>query len=141
MTSRLCKWICYSSMQHNSIKTIWCSCKIFYSSHTRTPTAYKPKLHELQTLTGRGEKTVQIITTVAGDWKTLALALHFEGTDIQRIQTNTHHQADSAATEVLQEWLKGRGRKPVNWSTLIAALVESKLSELANEVEEALLET
>jgi len=36
--------------------------------------------------------------------------------------------------EVLQEWLKGRGRKPVNWSTLIAALNDSGLSELARDV-------
>lgn len=42
------------------------------------------------------------------------------------------------ATEVLQELLKGRGRKSVNWSTLIAALNDSGLSELARDVEEAL---
>ena len=69
---------------------------------------------------------------MAADWTTLAIALEFED-----LQSSTHHQADSAATEVLQEWLKGRGHKPVNWSTLIATLEESKLAE---DIKEALLE-
>ena len=91
-------------------------------------------------MSGRNGKTVQVIRTVAADWMSLALALHFEGADILRIQLSTHHQPQSATIQVLQEWLEGRGRKPVNWSTLIAALEASGHNELAKDLMEALLE-
>ena len=70
---------------------------------------------------------------MAADWTTLAIALEFED-----LQLTTHHQADSAATEVLQELVvEGEGMQPVNWSTLIATLEESKLAE---DIKEAVLE-
>lgn len=32
------------------------------------------------------------------------------------------------------EWLAGVGRKPTNWTTLITALKEAELSEVANDL-------
>ena len=78
---------------------------------------------------------------MAADWTSLAIALHLDGADIQRIRLGTHYQPDSAAIQVLQEWLEGKGRKPVNWSTLIVALETSEHSELVKDVKETLLES
>ena len=38
-------------------------------------------------------------------------------------------------TEILQEWAKGRGKKPVSWQTLTEVLRDIQLGVLANEIE------
>ena len=40
-------------------------------------------------------------------------------------------------TEVLQEWLRGQGRRPVSWGTLIEVLRDIELGTLARDIEEA----
>ena len=37
--------------------------------------------------------------------------------------------------EILLKWLRGKGRKPANWSTLIEVLRKIDLSTLAREIE------
>ena len=36
--------------------------------------------------------------------------------------------------EVLQEWVEGRGKRPVTWDTLINVLRDTQLNELAAEI-------
>ena len=38
-------------------------------------------------------------------------------------------------TEILQEWLTGSGKQPVNWTTLVEILHDIKLPTLAGEIE------
>ena len=37
-------------------------------------------------------------------------------------------------TEILNEWLTGRGKQPVNWATLVEALCSIELSTLAGDI-------
>jgi len=37
-------------------------------------------------------------------------------------------------TEILQEWLTGRGKQPVTWATIVEALHSIKLSTLAGDI-------
>lgn len=37
--------------------------------------------------------------------------------------------------KILQRWIKGQGRKPLSWVTLIDVLRDIQLSELAHEIE------
>ena len=46
-----------------------------------------------------------------------------------------HYDAEEINTEILQEWLTGRGRQPVNWATLFEILHDIELSALAGEIE------
>ena len=102
----------------------------------------KPTLLELDLLKGR-TKTVSIINNAAYRWEILATRLNLEGNDIKRIDRDTHLQSVNACRNVLIEWLGGkdRVRKPITWETLIEALKEANLSELAKDVQEILLST
>ena len=46
------------------------------------------------------------------------------------------HQRDAQRinTEILQEWLTGRGKQPVNWTTLVEVLRDVELSTLAGDI-------
>ena len=37
---------------------------------------------------------------------------------------------------MMKEWLRGRGRQPANWATLVAVLRNAGFSELAGQVEQ-----
>ena len=45
------------------------------------------------------------------------------------------NDAEEINTEILQEWLTGRGKQPVTWATLVKVLCDIKLSVLAGEIE------
>ena len=44
------------------------------------------------------------------------------------------NDAERINTEILQEWLTGRGKQPVTWATLVKVLCDIKLSVLAGEI-------
>ena len=46
-----------------------------------------------------------------------------------------HYNAEEINTEILQEWLAEKGKKPVNWATLVEVLHDIELSALADEIE------
>ena len=93
-----------------------------------------PKLHQLDFLDGNG-KTVRLIRTVATNWKTVAIILHFKYHYIDWIERANHYQEVSACRAMFSEWLDGKGRRPTNWNTLIKALRETDLSEIASDLE------
>ena len=97
----------------------------------------KPELHELDTLEGKN-KTVRIIDRVAGVWKLVATRLYFECHDIMRIEKDCPFQGREACQQVMFEWQMGRGRKPTTWATLVNALDEADLSEIAKDIEDIL---
>ena len=72
--------------------------------------------------------------STAANWKRLATRLYFEYRHINRIELDTHFRCREACWQVCSEWLGGAGRKPANWETLIAALNEAELSELAKDL-------
>ena len=45
------------------------------------------------------------------------------------------NDSEQINTEIIQEWLTGRGKQPVTWATLVAFLREIKLLTLAGEIE------
>ena len=98
----------------------------------------KPELHELDLLKGKS-KTVTIIDSVASKWDKLAIRLYFGGEDIRRIQRSSQHQSDTACRNVFIDWLGGNGREPITWETLIEALKEAGLTELAKDARDILL--
>ena len=63
---------------------------------------------------------------MAADWTTLAIALEFED-----LQLTTHHQADSAATEV--------GGDTNQWTGQLWYIAAPEESGLAEDIKEALL--
>ena len=101
---------------------------------TDTPTESSlPKLHQLDLFEGKG-KTVRVIKRAAAKWELVATRLYFESHDISRIREDYHQQTIKACQTVFIEWLQGNGRKPTTWNTVIKALEEADLSELATDL-------
>ena len=96
--------------------------------------ASKPQLHELDRITGNG-KTVKVINRASPVWEKVATRLHFEGHDILTIRRN-EHQAEDACRTVFMEWLEGKGRSPTTWETVIKALEEAELAEVAKDLKD-----
>lgn len=55
-----------------------------------------------------------------------------------RVNIITHKHSNDAErinTKILEEWLNGRGKQPVTWAKLAAALRDIGLSTLAGDIE------
>ena len=78
---------------------------------------------------------MKVIEQAAAKWEEVATRLHFESHDISRIRENYPQQALKACRTVFIEWLDGRGRKPITWKTVMTALKEANLSEIAADLE------
>ena len=52
----------------------------------------------------------------------------------------SHHREDATKInlQIFQKWIQGKGKLPVEWSTLIEALKDIGLVQLANEIEQNL---
>ena len=112
---------------------------ILYYVYINFPEAFPklhavPKLHQLHLLE-RHSKTVKVIDVVAAVWDSVALRLHFESYDISRIERDHPQQCIQASITVFTEWIKGKGRQPSSWHTLIEALKETRLQSVASDLE------
>ena len=65
----------------------------------------------------------------------MATRLYFEIDDISRIRKDYHQQSLEACKTVFMEWLQGKGRTPTTWKTVMSALKEADLSEIAADLE------
>ena len=102
--------------------------------HSDLPTASSlPKLHHLDLIEGN-RKTVRVIKQAAAKWEAVATRLYFDIDDITRIREDYHQQTFKACRTTFIEWLQGKGRTPTTWNTVIKALEEADLSELAGDL-------
>ena len=53
-------------------------------------------------------------------------------------QCQYQHDAAKINYEILQQWIQGKGRQPVQWSTLIDVLKKIQLSVLAKKIGDAI---
>jgi hypothetical protein len=95
-----------------------------------------PRLHELHHLC-TDSVVVNVIRAVAPSWENFALYLTMERNMID-IWKRDANQAEEAARTLFGHWLDGNGRKPISWKTLIQALRDNHLSNIATQVEEIL---
>ena len=93
-----------------------------------------PRLHQLDLIDCEG-KRVRIIHAAASKWRRLATRLHFEPSDISHIRSDNPIYCYDACWQVCSEWLEGVGRQPTSWTTLIKALNEAELGEIATDLE------
>lgn len=77
----------------------------------------------------------------AGKWDKIATRLYFDGNKIAQIRTECQNNAFKACQSTFTEWLDGKEglRRPTAWSTVITALKEAGLGQLADDLEEILL--
>ena len=95
-----------------------------------------PTLIECVRFRGR-ERRINIPQEIGIKYYNFGLLLLEEDTGA-RIQSIAHEHRDNAEqinTEVLQQWINGRGKQPVTWKTLIEVLHDIEHSTLAREIE------
>ena len=80
--------------------------------------------------------TIRIIDKIAHKWDQVAITLHFETNEIEGIERDCQCQTNDASRKMIMKWLDGGGslRKPITWATLIEALEEAGLSEVAKDI-------
>ena len=102
---------------------------------TISPTDTRPTLLQLTHLVTPSGKTVRIIKSIAAKWKVVGIHLNFDPTGNTIVLIGTHHPLDPEAccTEMMMEWLGGRGRQPANWATLVRVLRDAEFSALAGD--------
>ena len=92
-----------------------------------------PQLSYFKTRSG----SINIMEQIGTSYRTLGphLLKDANGAVTQSIRDQyPHHDAATINYEILQRWIQGKGRQPVQWSTLIDVLKKIELSPLAKEI-------
>ena len=97
-------------------------------------TVESPKLHELHYF-----REVRVIEMMEGRWQNLTLSLHLPGELLDSIEVSFQQRTSACCRRVFQEWMAGRGRRPISWHILLESLREMREYVLAQELEQALL--
>ena len=87
-----------------------------------------------------GKKT-KIINRMAPYWRLLGIHLDFDGsgTELEIIDKRHHSDPKLCCQAMFQHWLKGNGKEPHTWRTLIELIDDCDHEVLAKEIETALL--
>jgi len=56
------------------------------------------------------------------------------GSRVKIMARKHHYDTEQINIEILQEWLTGRGKRPVTWATLVEVLHDIELSTLAGDI-------
>ena len=94
-----------------------------------------PTLHELLNFPGQ-DKKINIPQEIGTQYKTFGTILLEDdsGARVDNIVHEYRERAERINTEILQEWLTGRGKQPVTWETLVEVLHDIELSTLAGDI-------
>ena len=99
-------------------------------------TADHPTVLECTRFPGR-QRTINIPQEISSNYYYFGLHLLDDpnGTRVHNLELEYRQNAERINTEILREWVTGRGKKPVTWKTLIIVLRDIELSTLASEIE------
>ena len=94
-----------------------------------------PRLAQLTLITTSGGQKIEIIKTVAPDWKNIGTLLDFDanGNTLSRLQAN-NNDVDSCCRYMFHYWLQGNGIQPATWATLVKILEDCNFNELAAQI-------
>ena len=95
-----------------------------------------PQLICFKTRTG----SVNVLERVGTHYWKLGILLLEDATGevTQAIIEHHHEDATKINLQIFQKWIQGKGKLPVEWSTLIEVLKDIGLSEIAIEMEQTL---
>ena len=97
----------------------------------------KPTLPELLKFACTDGRVVNIPVEIGIQYVKFGTFL-LDDTNGSRVKIMAHehlNKAEQINTEILQEWLTGRGKQPVTWGTLVEVLRDIELSTLASDIE------
>ena len=99
-------------------------------------TADCPTVLECTTFQG-SQRTINIPQEIGSNYYYFGFRILNDpnGTRVRNFELEYRQNAERINTEILREWVTGRGKKPVTWKTLIIVLRDIELSALASEIE------
>ena len=74
---------------------------------------------------------------MATRWRSLGLALGFEGYELDIIEINNPNNVELRSQDLLTKWLKKR--KTTTWGTLLQAMKKAQCAAIAEQVRKALI--
>ena len=100
----------------------------------------KPKMAEFRRLPLPNGKTVNIVESMATMYEEFGhhLLNDDSGNEVENIYTNNKGNVQTTTSAILSQWLKGSGKQPVTWETLIKVIETMRQLELARQIREAL---
>ena len=105
-------------------------------SNTSCNPGTNPTLPELLKFTCPDGRVVSIPVEIATKYVQFGTFL-LDDRNGSRVKIMAHkhlNDAERINTEILQEWLTGRGKQPVTWATLVEVLRDIELSTLAGDI-------
>ena len=105
-----------------------------YCSYDHT-VSNTPTLRELLSFPGQ-DKKINIPQQIGTQYKIFGTFLLEDdrGARVDNIIRECRERAEDINTKILQEWLNGRGKQPVTWTTLVEVLNNIELSTLAGDI-------
>ena len=84
-------------------------------------------------------RTINIPQQISSKYKTFGIHLLNDrrGAIVDGIALRRLNDPTQINIDILQMWIRGEGRKPICWGTLIACLRDSGLSELAGDIQKS----
>ena len=81
---------------------------------------------------------MEIIKHIAAKWRKVGIHFNFDptGYTIDLIEERRRADPEACCTDMMMEWLGGRGRQPATWATLVEILRNVEFTVLANDVEQ-----
>ena len=98
-----------------------------------------PRLVQLRMMRTPDRQKIDIIKTVAPQWRDIGDLLDFDakGETLKRIQAD-EGGVESCCRCMFQHWLEGNGVQPVSWATLLEILEDCHFITLAAQVKNTL---
>jgi hypothetical protein len=96
-----------------------------------------PRLAQLRVLRSQNGEKIEIINTVARDWKSLGTFLDFDptGETIQQIECDNGRDGVIMSCQAMfQHWLRGNGSQPASWATLLQILEDCQFNALVDQI-------
>ena len=117
---------------HVTDPCIYCTNHLYACSLT----ASTPTIPELLKFTCADNTKINITKEIGDEYKCFGIFLlqDLKGQKVKTIKSK--HQSDPSQinTEILEEWLAGKGKQPVTWATLVEVLCDTELYSLANVI-------
>ena len=85
---------------------------------------------------------IYIIDEMAAKWKRVGISLKFSTGSLNNIESTCHHDVEACVNRLLTMWLEGHvqdvSQAPITWETLLEALRDSRLGQLADSLTDLL---
>lgn len=107
---------------------------VIFDLHYQNNTACRPKLSELQRY---------VKPFAASQWEELGIALGLADEDngqlLSEIESKKGENEGKCFMEVVTVWLKGTGKSPKTWETLLQCLVEIEMHDAVRSIQKNIL--